>query len=214
MKTHQKLTFTLIIVIAALLYIVNKNNGQLKGKADSLSMLKETFSDVTNASEIDSTALKKLLPFFKVKKDEFDPNGRLKYVCKDSPEAPKGSAMYCYFEQINNTVADLRFRMQFENKEWLFIRKCQFLIDNIVYEYYPSDFEFNAGNPGRVCEWFDDSINESNAGLIKALSKAKEAKVKVIGRHYHTVIVISPQQIESINNTLTLYSAMGGDISI
>jgi hypothetical protein len=212
MKTHLKLTVILIVVIFAAFHIINKNNNSLRESSNSISMFKTAFTGTIPSPEIDSITFKKLLPFFKIKKDEFDPVGILSYIPKDSPEKPKGNAFYCYFEQINDSVDNLRVRMQIENRDWLFVKKCIFLIDGNVYEYNPKNFELNGGNPGMVCEWFDDSVCESNVGIIKALSKAKEAKVKLIGRHTHKIIEISREQIESINNTLTLYSAMRGAI--
>src|SRR5918993_5494376 len=100
MKTHLKLTLILIVVIIAAFQIINKNNTGLRRKSSSVSMLKNAFSGTMDSPEIDSTTFKKLLPLFKIKKDEFDPNGILSYMPKNSPDHPKGNAMYCYFEQI------------------------------------------------------------------------------------------------------------------
>lgn len=210
MKTHLKLTLILIVVIAAAIHIITKNNDGLRKSTKTLSMLKTTFSEDSDNPEIDSTTFKRLLPLFKIKKDEFDPNGILSYLPKDSPERPKSNALYCYFEQVGDSVANLRVRMQVENKEWLFFKHCQFLIDGNVYDYYPGETEFNVGTPGNVCEWFDESVNENNIQIIKALSNAKEAKVRIIGRHYSKVVVFSKEQLQSISNTLVLYAAMRG----
>lgn len=210
MKTHLKLTLILIVVIVAAFQIINQKNTRLHKKAH-ISVVK-TFSGKMDTPEIDSTIVKKLLPFFKIKKDEFDSSGLLSYIPKGSPERTKGNAIYCYFEQIDDSVTNLRFRVQVENRNWLFLKKCQFLIDGRVYDYNPQSVELNTGSPGMVCEWFDDSVNENNIEIIKALSNAKRAKVKISGRNSHKVVVISLEQIRSINNTLTLFAAMRGAV--
>lgn len=212
MKTHQKLTMVLFSVIVAIVYIVGKNNNKPLHTADNITIIKSAFSMTEEETVIDSAAIKRLSPFFKVKRDEFDPSGTLTYVPADSPEKPKGDAIYCYFEQVNDSVSNLRIRMQVENKEWLFYKKCQFLVDGKVYEYSPQNIELNVGNPGLICEWFDEAVNENNIEIIKALSKARQAKVKIIGRHYNKVVIFSKEQFLSINNTLELYSALRGDI--
>ncbi|MHA3788245.1 hypothetical protein ACX0HA_08560 [Flavobacterium hauense] len=213
MKTHQKLTMVLFSVIIAVVYIIGKNNNQSLHRSDRVTIVKKSaFSIVEREILIDSAAFKRLSPFFKIKKDEFDPNGTLTYVPADSPEKPKGDAIYCYFERINDSVSNLRVRMQIEHKEWLFYKKCQFLVDGKVYEYSPQSIELNVGNPGKVCEWFDEAVNANNIDIIRALSKAREAKVKIIGRHYNKIIVFSKEQFLSINNTLELYSAFRGTI--
>lgn len=212
MKTHLKLTVILIVVIVAAFHIITKNNDGLGKRPKSISMLKGAFSDAIDTPEVDSTTFKRLLPYFKIKKDEFDVNGILSYLPKDSPERPKANALYCYFEQVGDSVINLRIRMQVENKEWLFFKHCQFLIDGNVYDYYPGDTELNVGTPGNVCEWFDESVNENNIQIVKALSTAKEAKVRILGRHYSKIVVISKEQLQSINDTLSLFRAMGGSV--
>lgn len=212
MKTHYRLTVIMSIAIVMLFYLVSKNNTGLIKSPDKVSILKNTFSDPV-IREIDSLSLKKLMPFFKVKTDEFDPNKISSYKPKEAPDLPKGNAIYCYFEKKDDTVSNLRVRMQVENVEWLFFKRCQFLIDGVVYEYSPTVVEFNSGSPGWVCEWFDNSVNHANVAIVRALSKAKAAKVKIIGRHYDKVLKISNEQLKSINNTLSLYTAMGGEIN-
>lgn len=210
MKTHLKLTVILIVVIAVAFHIITKNNDGLRKTTKTFSMLKTTFSGNSGNHEVDSTTFKRLLPFFNIKKDEFDAHGILSYVPKDSPDRPKSNALYCHFEQVGDSVVNLRIRLQVENKEWLFFKHCQFLIDGNVYDYYPGNTEFNVGTPGNVCEWFDESVNENNIQIVKALSSAKEAKVRIIGRHYSKIVVFSKEQLQSINNTLALYIAMKG----
>ena len=48
--------------------------------------------------------------------------------------------------------------------------------------------------------------------LIKALSNAKTAKIKFIGRQYHDIKTISQKQIKGIKDAVNLYLAMGGSL--
>ncbi|PZR20198.1 MAG: hypothetical protein DI539_11580 [Flavobacterium psychrophilum] len=214
MKTHLKLTIVLFAAIAALFFLVSKNHKFSSKPVKNITVLNNKTTVISrDARKVDSMAFKRLIPFFKLKKDEFDASGTVTYLPKGSPEKPKSNAFYCYFEHINDSVGNLRVRMQVENKEWLFYKKCQFLIDGVVYDYTPSDIEFSEGGAGAICEWFDNAVNQDNYSIIKALSVAKAAKVKVYGRHYDKIFILSNDQLLSIDHTLNLYTALNGDLA-
>jgi hypothetical protein len=211
MKAYEKVFVSSLVVLAAVLYTeFNKKKNLFPENIKNKSVLvKPEMKDFG----IDSVAFKRLLPLFKIKKDLYDPNGYVYYKEKSIPELCEGNGLYCYFEQINNAAGNLRFCFQIQTTEWMFIKKCQFLIDGNPYEYYPSNNEYYPGDKGKVCEWFDDSVNESNLQILKAISIARDVKIKLTGRHYHKVITIPKKQAESIFNTLAIYKALNGKIS-
>lgn len=161
-------------------------------------------------SDISPDIVKKLEPLFRIKKDEFDPQSPVFYTPKTAPNFVNIDATFCYFNVTNNLPSNLRFRLQYENNEWLFIEKCQFLIDGKAFEYYPINIQHDSGNGGRIWEWFDDTASINDA-LIIALYNAKKAKVKLIGNQYHDIITISNKELKSIKNTIDLYRALGGN---
>lgn len=152
--------------------------------------------------------IEKMKSRFKFKKDEFDPNGHTWVNHKSEPAFLNQNAVYCYFQETNNNASNLRFKLQYAADDWLFIEKCQFLIDGKAYEYYPSNAEKD--NDSTIWEWFDESVNESNKDIVKALADAKEAKVKLIDRQHYDIMPISKKYLKSIHETVELYEAMGG----
>ncbi|MBQ7462484.1 MAG: hypothetical protein IJS63_09605 [Bacteroidaceae bacterium] len=161
-------------------------------------------------AKIDSVKIKELLPFFKVKKDEFDPNGKTWYEPKSAPQYTNRNGIYLYFAVQNGKVAALRFRVQYYSDDWLFFKKIQFSIDENAYEYIPSNTETDCGNGGKIWEWFDEALTGSDRDLIYALVEAKSAKMKFIGRQYYDIKTITKNQITDMKRALDLYRAMGG----
>lgn len=161
-------------------------------------------------AKIDSVKIKELLPFFKVKKDEFDPNGKTWYEPKSAPQYTNRNGIYLYFAVQNGKVAALRFRIQYYSDDWLFFKKIQFSIDENAYEYIPSNTETDCGNGGKIWEWFDEALTGSDKDLIYALVEAKSAKMKFIGRQYYDIKAITKNQITDMKRALELYRAMGG----
>ncbi len=161
-------------------------------------------------SEVDSAKMKELLPFFKVKKDEFDPKGKTWYEPKSAPKYVNVNGIYIYFSVQDGKPLPLRFRVQYYAEDWLFFKKIQFSIDDNAFEYIPSDTETDSGNGGKIWEWCDEPLTGRDTELIYALSVAKSAKMKLIGRQYHDIKIITKSQITDIKRTLELYRAMGG----
>lgn len=178
--------------------VLGNSKGESKIKTDVLE------------SKVDSAKIKELLTYFKVKKDEFDPNGKTWYEPKSAPQYTNRNGIYLYFAVQNGKAMPLRFRVQYYSDDWLFFKKIQFSIDNNAYEYIPSDTETDSGNGGKIWEWFDEALTGSDKDLIYALVEAKSAKMKFIGRQYYDIKTITKNQITDMKRVLELYRAMGG----
>lgn len=163
-----------------------------------------------SVSKIDSVKTKDLLPYFDVKKDEFDPKGKTWYKPKSAPKYTNRNGIYLYFATQEGGTCPLRFRIQYYADDWLFFKKIQFSIDDKAFEYIPSDTEHDNGNGGKIWEWFDEALSGSDKELIYALTEANNAKMKFIGRQYHDIKTITKSQIMDMKRTLELYRAMGG----
>lgn len=161
-------------------------------------------------SNVDSSKIKELLPYFNIKKDEFDPNGKTWYEPKSAPKYTNRNGIYLYFATIDGKAMPLRFRVQYYADDWLFFKKIQFSIDDKAYEYIPSRTETDSGDGGKIWEWFDEALTGSDKDLIYALVGAKSAKMKFIGRQYYDIKNITNNQVTDMKRTLELYRAMGG----
>lgn len=161
--------------------------------------------------KIDSAKINELLPFFRVKKDEFDPRGKTWYEPKGAPQYTNRNGIYLYFGVQEGKPLSLRFRIQYYAEDWLFFKKVQFSIDDNAFEYIPSNTETDSGYGGKIWEWFDEPLNKKDRELIYALANANLAKMKFIGRQYYDIKTITKEQIKDIKRVLELYIAMGGD---
>lgn len=184
--------------------ILAMDNVVLSSKGESNS------GNIVSESHVDSVKIKELLPFFEVKKDEFDPDGITWYRPKSAPKFANRNAIYFYFGIREGKVMPLRFTVQYCSDEWIFLKMLQFSIDDKAYEYKPSRTEKDCGNGGEIWEWFDEALSRSEKDLIYALVGAKSAKMKIIGRQYYDIKNITKKQVTDMKRTLELYRAMGG----
>ncbi|NGY38859.1 hypothetical protein FQU23_015250 [Flavobacterium sp. XN-5] len=156
-------------------------------------------------STIDSAVIKKLKPLFRQKTDEFSEDKTTWITPIESAKYRNMNGIYCYFSSNN-----LRFVFQYHADSWLFINKCQFLIDGVAFEYVPSNLKRDNDESG-ITEWYDDPLDENNKKILVALSNAKSVKVKLIGDNYVDYMIISKKKLGSIKNTLDYYKALGNN---
>ena len=171
---------------------------------------KEETADFKKNAKIDSIKVKELQKFFRKRKDEFSTTSKTWYEPKNAPQYTNRNGIYCYFQTEDDVPSNLRFKMQYYSDDWLFFSKVQFAIDGKAFDYIPSKTETDSGDGGHIWEWFDESVTESDKELINALANAKSAKMKLIGKQYYNIKIVSKEQINSIKRTLELYEAMGG----
>jgi hypothetical protein len=185
-----------------------------KGKSERdkvLGSMENVYKDVAidkseSIIKLDSSKIKKLKPLFKHKIDEFSEDKTVWVIPKSSAQFRNMNGIYCYF-----ATGNFRFVFQYHKDDWLFIKKCNFLIDGEPFEYIPQNLKRDNDETG-ITEWFDDQVNYNNRRLIESLANAKTAKVKLTGDNYVDVRVITKKQISSIKQTLEYYRALGNDI--
>lgn len=159
----------------------------------------------------DEAKIKELKPYFSIKKDEFDTSGKQWVTPKGAPNYVNRNGVYCYFQEDSLSASNLRFRLQYNADEWLFIQKVIFLADGKAYEYYPENYQNDVGN-GDIVEWFDDSANTQSLSIMEAIANAKTAKMKLVGKQYHNIKVIPQTERLRIKRTLDYYRAKGGTL--
>lgn len=96
-----------------------KNNVQEsvdKVKQDKIENFKKTVI-------VDSTRIKLLEKFFRIKSDEFSNNNKKWYKPKTSPIYTNANGIYLYFQTEIGMPSNLRFRLQYFAEDWLFFSK-------------------------------------------------------------------------------------------
>jgi hypothetical protein len=194
-------------------FFANKEKRENEIKESIFSMgnvLDESIEDSQKPVKIDSAKIKELNKNFKIKKDEFSNNDKKWYIPKTAPQYTDMNGIYCYFQTEKGVPSNFRLRIQYFANDWLFFKKIQFSIDGKAFEFIPDDTETDSGNGGYIWEWCDQMITGDDKNIIHALSNAKNAKMKLIGRQYYKIKNITQQQISSIKQTIDLYNALGG----
>ncbi len=167
-------------------------------------------AEALQEAKIDSAKVKELEKLFSMKKDEFSNNNVVWYEPKSAPKYVNRNGIYCYFQTENGRARNLRFKVQYYADDWLFFDRIQFSIDDKAYEYIPSKVDTDHGN-GKIWEWCDEQLTIGDKEFIYALSQARSAKMKLIGRQYYDIKKVSLDQILNIKRTLELYNALGGN---
>jgi len=157
----------------------------------------------------DTVGFKELISHFNINEDKFDPQGWTWYIPKSAPNSSSEDAIYLYFGVKGRTNGPLRLRVQYHSDDWLFIEKAQFYIKGKAYEFIPRNVQRD--NDYEIWEWFDNALTIDNKDLIYALSEAKTAEIKFVGRHYYDIRYVNQTQLSDIKNTLLLYNSFGGN---
>ena len=171
---------------------IASNEARAKVSAKEVAAAKET--------------IKRLRPTMRYQKDEF--NGGW-YYPKSSPKFVNLNGIYIYFNYVDDATGpnNLRFRIQYQAEDWLFIERYRFLIDGRELVYIPEDPKRDNGDGG-IWEWFDDPINANSQEIVEALIKAKTVKVRFEGKDYYKDKVITPIQRADLKHTLDMYEAL------
>lgn len=150
--------------------------------------------------------LSKLSKKFRFKDDEF---GDRTWVYHNStPKYTNRNSIHLYFQKDkNNQASNLRFRVQYESGNWLFIRNMIFNIDGENITFVPDDMETDCGYGGRIWEWCDESASY-NSDLVSKIANAKTVKVKFNGRQYYDTKTMSAKELQAFKETYDYYNAL------
>ena len=148
---------------------------------------------------------------FDIKVDEFTGIGWVRHKKRAKYVNENGIEIYFQIDEDGKSK-NLRFRVQYTSKRWLFFDKVRFSVNVEGSEafrtlYYPKNKKRD--NDSTVWEWFDDSVSTSEEKIfIALLSNSKTAKMRLSGSTKHVDKTITKSQIKAINQTLRLYEAM------
>ncbi len=181
--------------------------------ADSLAIIEIRKADsIAKVKEAEKQAyLKNAKKNFRFKKDEF--SSKTWVYHNATPKYTNVNSVHLYFEQDNRgKVSNLRFRVQYEDDNWLFIKNVIFNIDGENHKFYPEYMKRDCGNGGRIWEWSDEPAFY-NKRLIEKISKAKTVKMKFNGDQYYNIKTMNAKQINAFKETLNFYKALGGSLN-
>jgi hypothetical protein len=63
---------------------------------------------------------------------------------------------------------------------------------------------------GMIWEWFDDLADTNLKTIMEAIANSKTTKIKMLGRQYFDVKLVTKKQKENIKRTLEFYHVLRG----
>ena len=174
--------------------------------ADSIAAIQKLIADSIASVEREASLAKlnNLSKNFVEKKDEFSEYSWVKH--KNSPKYRNQNGVYLSFQKTaNGSSTNLRFVIQYEDDDWLFIRNIIFNIDGENITFIPDDMQRD--HDSRIWEWSDESA-EYSMDLISKIANAKSVKLKLNGQQYYDTRSMSPSAIKAFKETLEYYNAL------
>jgi hypothetical protein len=181
--------------------------------ADSIAAVKKAEADSTAAILAKEKAEKivQLAKKFRVKKDEFSDYAWIEHS-QTTPYRNSNSVQLCFQKDGSNNARNLRFVVQYEDDDWLFIQNIIFNVDGENITFVPESVERDNGYGGRIWEWSDESASY-NSSLVNKIANAKKVKLKLNGRQYYDTRTMSAKQLTAFRETLEYYKALGGSLN-
>ena len=179
--------------------------------ADSIAAVQKHIADsIAEVKRLEKEKeLQKLYKKFRVQNDEF---GDRKWVYHQStPKYTNRNSIHLYFQEDNNgNPSNLRFRVQYESGDWLFIRNMIFNIDGENITFIPDKMETDCGYGGRIWEWCDESAS-ANIELVRKIANANKVKIKFNGRQYYDTKNMSPSELQAFKDMYQYYNLRRDD---
>lgn len=197
----------------------NGSTTSIKEKQDSIANVKADSIAATEKAIADSIALikakekketiAKLANNFREKKDEFSDFSWIEHK-NTTPYRNYNSIHLNFQKDKNGNVQNLRFVVQYEDDDWLFIRNMIFNIDGENVTFVPNEMERD-NDYGRIWEWSDEPAS-FEPSLVEKIANSKAVKVKFNGDQYYDTRTMSSKQITAFKQTLEYYKALGGSL--
>lgn len=137
--------------------------------------------------------LKQEVKKFKVDKDEFK---KTNYYYNYKPTV-FANYILIYLGSDNSMLWG-RFKIGFASDDWLFVQDYQFLCDDKVFSYTPSDEVVRENSGGDVYEYIDVNYNKKINEIVKAIISSKVAKIRYNGRDHIKDRVISDAEKKNL----------------
>lgn len=126
---------------------------------------------------------------------------------KSSPQYTNRNACYFYFYIKDGKASNFRFRFQYYDDDWLFIKNMIFRIDDENITISP---DMERDNNSDIWEWCDVHFSEVGIPFITKMANANSVKVRLNGRQYYDTRTLTKEQIKAMKETLEYYYALGG----
>jgi len=158
-----------------------------------------------------SSAIKSIAPdvYVNKTKDKFDTTDSELFFGSNIDIKPVtlGSSVFSNFRLRFEKVGDIEtwlVRTVLINKNWVFVRKIKFLVDNNVYEFISMNNPFRkVGYPLGGTDIYEENLFIVSPELIKAFETANQVSVRLNGESYYYDNDLSKKDIQKIKNFIS-----------
>jgi hypothetical protein len=118
----------------------------------------------------------------------------------------QGYADLYFRRDLASNVFDLRFKIQYDAVDWLFVRSYYFKCDSQTFHFYPS--KVSRDNKGTIWEWSDDIVDGQLDSILQGIIKSKSTKLRFVGDNYYADRVLSHAEVSAISDIYQRYVAL------
>lgn len=138
--------------------------------------------------------------------DDFKPDAVF-YHPKGAPLYRNVNWVYPYLSRSGDNFA-LRYVMQYEAEDWLFIDNVKARIENQNGDVKIVDLvngQFERDNKQRIWEWADVSVSDLLYMHLLDMVNAKSVKIRYEGRQYHSERTLTRNEINALKSIINTY---------
>jgi hypothetical protein len=158
------------------------------------------------ADAIAAAELKQALASMRTKKDKV--TNQMWYYAKSTTSYIDVNSVHLYIGQKEGQEPYLRFRIQYEGDDWIFIKKYTINVDGTIYIIEPDYGDVERDNDTNVWEWYDINPTSENLEMLKAISVSKKAIIRCEGDQYHDDRTITASEKTALKKVLIVYDGL------
>jgi hypothetical protein len=153
-----------------------------------------------------AAVLKQALASMRIKKDKV--TNQMWYYAKSTTNYIDVNSVHIYIGQNDGQEPYLRFRIQYEGDDWIFIKKYTINVDGNIFTIEPEYGDVERDNDTNVWEWYDVNPSSENLEMLKAISVSKKAIIRCEGDQYHYDRTITASEKTALKKVFTVYGAL------
>jgi hypothetical protein len=130
------------------------------------------------------------------------------YRDRSTPRFTNYNSFHLYLGKQSHGEPWLRFRVQYNADDWLFIEPFVVVADGQRFEYDPAEFARDSSS--EIWEWYDETASPRDLAMIRAVISSKEAVIRFNGKQYRKDRSITASEKRALQNVLDAYQVLGG----
>ena len=119
----------------------------------------------------------------------------------------KGTGIWAYMGRSKDSSIKLRYKFNYEAKDWLFVKSIIIAADNERFEKKDVTFKRDSSYSG-INEWYDVIVLDEDLKIIKVIINSKETTIRFEGDTSYDDYVVTDKEKKSLKNIVDAYEAL------